>query len=158
MKKLTRLGLITIVLAMALIIPVYAAKPDYKVTGSGWFTSQFAATDGDKCHFAFHAKHIPGEDWTGHGLLKDMDSGVRVLLTIDHGYFSPSDPNYLILDGTSKVYVNNKLHAEWDFTMHVSTYQTYYLTFLSMSGHPGGWPGWSQVNPYSLDQGKITFK
>ena len=87
-----------------------------------------------------------------------MDSGVIVKLTIDHGYFIGGDPDHLILTGDSKVYVNDVLHAEGDFSMHVSTYQTYYLTFLSMSGHPGGWPGWSQVNPYSLDQGKITFK
>jgi len=160
MKKFTRLGLIAIVLAMVLIIPVYAAKPDYKVTGSGWFTSEFAATAGDKCHFAFHANHILGEDWTGHGLLKDMDSGVRVLLKIDHGYFISGDPDHLILTGDSKVYVNNILHAEWDFSMYVSTSQAYYLSFPFMPTHPtpGEVVGWSRVTPNSLDHGKITFK
>ena len=158
MKKLTRLGLIVTVLAMALVLPVYAVKPDHKVTGSGWFTSGFAATAGDKCHFAFHAKHVPGEDWTGRGLLKDMDSGVRVLLKIDHGYFIDSD--HLILNGDSKVYVNNILHAEWDFSLQVSTDQAYYLGFPFMPAHPtpGGVIGWSQVTPNNLDQGKITFK
>ena len=146
MKKLTRLGLITIVLAMALIIPVYAAKPDYMVTGSGWFISQFAATNGDKCHFAFHAKHITEKVWTGHGLLKDMDSGVRVMLTIDYGYFI--DPDHLVLDGESKVYVNNELHAEWDFSMSVSTDQTFWLSFPWMPTHPtpGEVVGWSQLS------------
>ena len=158
MKKLTRLGLITIILAMALIIPVSAAKPEHRVTGSGWFTSGFAATNGDKCHFAFNAKQKPGEDWTGHGILKDMDSGVRVILTIDHGHFI--DPDHLILTGESKVYVNNKLHAEWAFSMQVSTEQAYYLAFPFIPTHPtpGGVVGWSQLTPYSLDQGKITFK
>ena len=158
MKKLTRLGLIVTVLAMALVLPVYAVKPDHKVTGSGWFTSGFAATAGDKCHFAFHAKHIPGEDWTGRGLLKDMDRGVRVLLKIDQGYFIDSD--HLILNGDSKVYVNNILHAEWDFSLQVSTDQAYYLGFPFMPTHPtlGGVIGWSQVTPNNLDQGKITFK
>ena len=158
MKKLTRLVLITIIFAMVLIIPVYAAKPDYHVFGSGWFTSEFSYSDGDKCHFAFHAKQIPGEDWTGHGIMKDMDSGVRVMLTIDRGYFIGGDPNYLALYGDSKVYVNNKFHAEYEFTLQVSTEQAYYLTFPWMSEHPGGWPGWSCVTPYSLDHGKITFK
>ena len=158
MRTLTRLSLITIALAMTFTIPVYAAKPDYMVTGSGWFTSEFAATDGDRCHFAFHAKQKPGEDWTGHGILKDMDSGVKVKLTIDHGYFFVSDPNYLKLNGYGEVYVNDVLHAEGDFSMTVSTYQTYYLTFLFMSGHPGGVPGWSYLTRYDLDQGKITFK
>lgn len=160
MKKLNGLGLIAIALAMVLITPVYATKPDHKVTGSGWFTSQFAATSGDRCHFAFHASHIPGEDWTGQGLLRDMDSGVRVLLTIDHGYFIGGDPNHLVLDGDSRVYVNNKLHAEWDFSMYVSTSQAFYLSFPFMPPHPtpGGVVGWSRVTPNSLDHGKITFK
>ena len=148
-----------IISALSMVLsPLVVAKPDNRVTGSGWFTSGFAATNGDKCHFAFSAKQKPGEDWTGHGILKDIDSGVRVILTIDHGYFI--DPDHLILNGESKVYVNNKLHAEWAFSMQVSTDQAYYLSFPFIPTHPtlGGVVGWSQVTPYSLDQGKITFK
>jgi hypothetical protein len=89
-----------------------------------------------------------------------MDGGVRVSLIIDHGYFIGGDPNHLILTGDSKVYVNNKLHAEWGFSMYVSTSQAYYLSFPFMPTHPtpGEVIGWSQVTPNSLDQGKITFK
>lgn len=117
---------------------IFGLEQVQKVTGFGCFENILnypEGTLGDKCCFGVIAVR-KGGDWKGWGVFIDKDFGLVAILKVKSGGMGISrydGSRYVRLEGTARLYINNRLHHKASFTWYlvdaVSTPDRTYIIF-----------------------------
>ena len=102
-----------LVLAMGLVAlaAVTTADQATKVTGGGWYISDYAPSTGNHCSLGFQAGGpalgFGGKDaWSGQGSYTDRDFRLKAHLIIDTAETHPTVAGWMQLSGKARVTVN----------------------------------------------------